>query len=70
MIETRQIVTVWFDVADVEKIEKIKGFVPVYIYHGIAPTNPYEWGRVEQDDLVVIYRATEFINYIKKIFIG
>jgi len=70
MIPAKPCLTVWVDTDDVSKLEKIKGFMPAYMYINSEPINPYEWGKTENEDLIVRYRATSFVKVIKQMFIG
>jgi hypothetical protein len=67
---SKEELTVWVDTDYVSKLEKIKGFIPVFLYEQLQNINPYEWGMVEQEDLIIRYRATSFVRYVKQIFVG
>ena len=67
---TKEELTVWVDLGDVDKVQRIDGFIDACDYHALEPTNPYEWGKIEQANLTIRFRATSFIREIKRIFIG
>lgn len=61
---------VWVDIDTVDMVQMINGFIPVCEYVKLENVNRWEWGKVEQDDLVIRYRATSAIKTFKQIFVG
>lgn len=68
MTQVKPTLVAWFDVKDVNEVEKINGFVPAYIYASFGRLNPHEWGIVEQDNLIIRYRATGAIKRVTELF--
>lgn len=59
---------VWIDLDSLEKVKKIDFFIPACDYANIEKIHPYEWGRVDQKNLIIRFRASTAITEIKKIF--
>lgn len=68
MNQAKEELIVWVNIEDSAMIEKIYGFIPVMHYKSIDSVNKYEFGMVEQNNLIVRYRVTSFIKYIRHIF--
>ena len=45
-------ITVYVDIEDSEKLQRVSGFIPASDYKMIVNINPYEYGMVEQENLI------------------
>jgi len=57
--------TVWIDIEDIDKLEKIVGFERVYMYQPRDWAHKNEWGKIEQDQIVIRYRVNNGITKMK-----
>jgi len=61
-------IIVWIDIDQADKIYKANGFVPVMEYQSILDLNAWEFGKIENESLIIRFRITSFVKYIRSIF--
>lgn len=62
-------VTVWIDVDQAHKISQANNFVPVMEYQSVLDINDWEFGKIENESLIIRFRVTSFIKYVRSIFV-
>jgi hypothetical protein len=61
-------IIVWVDVDQADKISKASGFIPVMEYQSVLDLNCWEFGKIENQVLIIRFRVTSFVKYIRGIF--
>lgn len=59
---------VWIDVDQADKLSKVSGFIPAMEYQSVINLNRWEFGKIENEALIMRFRVTSFVRYMRDIF--